>query len=232
MTSLAMLMAAIAASQDAPFENLLDVSAEDILGPVQQDAPLEHKRDDWPQRTERGELASWDRLEAGLRVGYIFYSSRFHADPAFCGGLFFRLPIPYLWPDIEEQNPPERNPFAFGYSRPVPVDRFGVFGHLTVATIDRDFKEPLDPVSGDVISIGGGLDYTLVHDDTWRILAQVGLQYTDFGGVTDTQDGWGVILGVAMGMHLTRDITLSYNPQISLARDRLGYHYFALQVDF
>jgi hypothetical protein len=84
--------------------------------------------------------------------------------------------------------------------------------------IKRTIVPKLAKASGVMTSLALGLDYTFYRDDTWLVLARVGVQYTNYGGVTDLKDGGQAIAGVTIGLSATRSLMFTLTPEIVYAK--------------
>lgn len=156
-------------------------------------------------------------IEVGAVGGIIVYSSDFESDPKFGGGLSLRAPLPWLSGSV------------LGFER----DVVGVFLQGIISSIDREFDQPLEDPQGSAFYATLGLDYTFLHEEGFRLLAQAGLQYASFGSVTDTDNGVGLLIGVAAGVEIGRGIWITLNPQVSFGGgDMLVFGLAGLQVSF
>lgn len=165
--------------------------------PPPPDAPAEPQEEPGPPGPEFIDLG---RLELGFAVGVTFFSSDFEADPSFLGGISFRAPLPWLSREVVG----------------LDEDAFGLFANLRFTSVDRDFEPELEDGHGMVILADAGLDYTLYRDEDFRILAQAGLQYGYFGGVTGLEDGFAALLGLSGSARVAEDFWIALTPQISL----------------
>jgi hypothetical protein len=137
-----------------------------------------------------------DWLELHVRVGMAKFSKEFHinASPAFA--VEARAPISFL--------APASNPDG---------DYFGVFGQLEAAVIKRTIQPQVDKPSGAMISLGVGVDYTILRNSTWMVLARAGILYVTYGGVTDLKDGIGPMVGIEAGLTVSRSVSIVLAPE-------------------
>lgn len=156
-------------------------------------------------------------LEVGISGGIIAYSSDFESDPKFGGGVTVRAPLPWLSRDV------------LGFGR----DAMGVFAQVIISSIDREFDQPLADPNGTAVYASLGLDYTFLREGSFRLLGQVGVQYASFGSVTDTDNGVGLLLGVAAGFEVGEGLWISLNPQVSFGGgDMIFFGLVGFQVSF
>ena len=156
-------------------------------------------------------------LEVGITGGIIAFSSDFESDPKFGGGLILRAPLPWLSRDV------------LGFDR----DALGVFAQVIISSIDREFDQPLPDPNGTAVYASLGLDYIFLREESIRLLGQVGLQYASFGSVTDTDNGTGLLLGVAAGFEVGEGLWITLNPQMSFGGgDMIFFGLVGFQVTF
>ncbi len=170
------------------------------LLPVQEAAPQEGPAA--PQEQEGAEDLSFidlDRIEMDLAAGLAVYSSDFEAKPAFLAGISFRAPLPWLSGGVFE----------------LPEDDFGLFVGVRFTSVGRDFDYQVEEDSGVVILADIGLDYVLHWDEDFRFLAQAGLQYGFFGGVTGLDDGIAGLVGLSGEVTVDEGFRITLNPQLS-----------------
>lgn len=146
------------------------------------------------------EFIDLGRMELGFAAGVTFFSPDFEADPSFLGGISFRAPLPWLSREIFD----------------LDEDAFGLFANLRFTSVDRDFEPGPEDDHGMVILADAGLDYVLYRDEDFRILAQAGLQYGYFGGVTGLEDGFAALLGLPGSVRVAEDFWIALTPQISM----------------
>ncbi len=72
------------------------------------------------------------------------------------------------------------------------------------------------PVALFLVFAALGLDYTMYQDEDFLARAQVGIQYGYFGGVTETDNGVGLLLGLQGGVAISEQMWLSVNPQLGI----------------
>lgn len=145
-------------------------------------------------------LIDLERLEVGFAVGVTFFSPDFEADPSFLAGISFRAPLPWLSREVVA----------------LDEDACGLFANLRFTSVDRDIEPDLKDDHGMVILADAGLDVILYRDEDFRILAQAGLQYGYFGGVTALEDGFALLLGLSGSEQVSENIWIAITPQISL----------------
>ena len=138
-------------------------------------------------------------LEFGVSAGILAYSSDFESDPKFAASLSLRAPLPWLSREV------------LGFER----DALGLFVQTTISSIDRDFDQPLQNPDGITFFGTLGLDFAILRDDGFILLAQLGVQYASFGSVTDTDNGAGLLIGLVGGVEVTKGLSITLNPQVS-----------------
>jgi hypothetical protein len=135
-------------------------------------------------------------LEANGWVGLLGFSSDYDSDPKFAGGVLVRAPSPLLSRGL------------FGMER----DDLGIYVQAGAGSLDRDV-DTTDDTRGAVLLGTLGVDYTLVRDESWLLLAQAGAQYIGITDVASADDGIGLALGALGGYALTDRLRLTFNPQ-------------------
>ena len=167
-----------------------------------------------PPRAEEEEeagtaLVDITRLELNPRLGALFFSEDFEADPAFAGGAMLRAPAPAL------------------------SERLGAWIDLTVSSIDRDIDRLGDP-DGVLVFVGAGADFSIVDDDRLLLRGQLGAQYGYFGGVDDLDNGVALTVGLLGGLRVTERVSFTLNPQIAFADagDRIFFLHAGVNVGF
>ncbi len=163
-------------------------------------------------------LLDFDHLEGSARLGFLFFSDDFESDPAVAGGLQFRAPMPLLSRGLLGMN----------------SDDIGAFLEITISGMDRDIDPPLEDPKGTLLFISGGLDWTFYRDPTFLAMAQVGLQFGHFGGVTDTDDGVALLIGAVGGLQVTNGVWVTLTPQAGLADagDHIFFLHLGVQIGF
>jgi len=140
-------------------------------------------------------------MELYPRAGLAIFSSKYHINPSPALEIEAHAPIPWL--------SPASNPEG---------DYFGAFAHLNFAMIKRTIVPKLAKDSGIMASIAFGMDYTFYRDDTWLLLARLGIQYTTYGGITDLHDGGQVVAGFTAGLSVSRSLMFTLTPEIVYAK--------------
>lgn len=179
--------------------------------PPAQEPPAQQPPADPPQAEDASLLLDFDRLEGNFRVGLTAFSEDFESDPQLAVSALFRAPSPWLSRDF------------LG----LEGDDFGAFAELRISRIDRDV-DFLDKTSGTLVFIAAGLDFTLVRDEEFLGMLQMGLQYGWYGGVDDTDDGVALLFGAVAGYQVSEGVWLTLNPQAAIAD--AGDHLFFLDV--
>lgn len=160
--------------------------------------PQEEARPRTEPLPETGRAAiDWERLELNPRLGFVFYSEAYDADPEFALALHARAPMPWMSPSADPRG-----------------DYFGLYASLTLTSIDRDEEPGVEDGSGTVLLLSLGVDYTLVRNETWLVLAHAGLQYATYGGADGLNDGFGFVIGATGGLRLGSALSLTYTPEL------------------
>ena len=134
------------------------------------------------------------RVEGDLFAGAVMFDSTFEAGIDGCGGVLLRVPTPWF-----------------------PTGNFGIFAEGLVAHISRD-APGVSNTSGMFYGFGGGVDYTILRQENWWLMAQAGGTYLMFNKISEAQDGFGALVGVMAGIHLMRRETrysFTLNPQFA-----------------
>ncbi len=152
-------------------------------------------------RSSSRPFVDFDWLELTPRVGFAFFSEDFESDPSLSAGVAARAPMPWL--------SPASNPGG---------EYFGLFAGLSAAMIDREIEPEPDQPDGWAFFLSLGVDYTLFRDATWLLMAQAGGQYANYGGITDLEDGFGFVAGLAVGLNLAEGVALAYSPEFNFGR--------------
>lgn len=204
-----LLSAAVAAAQEA---------IPPTPAPPQQEEPKPQAQPEPAvQEPEGTAFINLDRLEVAPRVGLAAFSEDFEADPEFAFGILARAPLPWLSRDL------------FG----LEADDFGAYLDFTVTSIDRDIDLLEDP-DGTLFFAGAGLDFAFLQDDTWLAQIAAGLQYGNFGGVTDLDDGVALLLGLTGGVQVSEGIRVTLAPQIAFGNggDQVYFVHLGVQIAF
>jgi hypothetical protein len=207
--ALALLVPAVAAAQ----EELPRALALQEPVKAQQEKPPPPPTLQEEEEGPASDLLDLTRLEAPIRLGFLFFSEDFEADPEFAASILVRAPSPWLSRDL------------LGLTR----DDFGAWLEVTVSAIDRDGVEPdLDDPDGTLVFVALGLDYTIHRDDEWLLMTHAGAQFGWFGGVDDTDDGVAALLGFTGGHQVAQGIWATLTPQVAFAD--AGDRIFFLQL--
>jgi hypothetical protein len=197
------------------------------LAVASDEEPKPQQEDEKPQRPQEPQEAKplatqWSVVDFGWlelypRAGLAIFSSKYHINPSPVLEIEAHAPIPWF--------SPASNPDG---------DYFGAFVHLNFAMIKRTIKPTLSKASGMMASLAVGLDYTFYRDDTWLLLARLGIQYTTYGGVTDLKDGGQAIAGVTVGLSVTRSLMFTLTPEIVYAKtgDHIMMGLLGVAVEF
>lgn len=128
----------------------------------------------------------------------LHYSGDFEADPDFCAGVLYRVPMPAL-----------------------PTENFGIFVQGAAAHIDRDIPEYYENRDGIFYTFTAGVDFTIARGKNLFLTAQLGAVYAAYGDIKGVDDGWGVHLGLMGGLRTTffrpdSKVYITYNPQMAI----------------
>jgi hypothetical protein len=200
----------LSAPAETDFERRLRDAGQS--GPSDDEGDKSQQEDQKPQRPEAPSAGSSPQsqsqsvfdfgwLELYPRAGLALFSSKYHIKGSPCLEIEARAPIPWL--------SPESNPEG---------DYFGGFAQLNMAMIKRTIQPKLAKASGIMSSLALGLDYSVYRDETWLLMARLGFQYTNYGGVTDLKDGGQAVMGITAGLNLSRSILLTITPEIVYAK--------------
>ena len=183
----------------------------------QQEDPAP-QRPDAPLQAPEEAGTPWidfDWLELHVRVGMAIFSKEFHIDPSPAFEIEGRAPIPWL--------SPSSNPDG---------DYFGAFAQLSVAIIKRTIEPEVDKPSGAAIMLTVGMDYSVIRNTTWMILVRAGVMYATYGGVTDLEDGMGVLVGATVGLTISRSVSLTLVPEYVMGGDTMIFGTVGIAIDF
>lgn len=152
----------------------------------------------------------------GLLGGMVLYSGNFESDPQACGSLAARAPLPWVSRGL------------LGLSE----DKFGLFLGAGFTSVDRDF-EVIEEPDGSVMFFSGGLDYTLMNGDAFRLMGKVGFQYDSFGSVSELDSGFAFLAGASASIQISDGISFGYTPEFALgAGDWLMFNQVGVGIDF
>ncbi len=159
----------------------------------------------WQQRAQSSgpsgsQFLDFKRMEFEPRLSLLIFGGDAEADPELGGGVLVRAPMPWLSPRSKEKG-----------------EYFGLFVEFTISRMDRDLDPPPSDTSGTIFFAGAGVDYTFVRGRNGLVMAQLGFEYGNFGGISDTDDGVALLLGGVGGLRLWGQLWATYNPQFHLA---------------
>jgi hypothetical protein len=159
--------------------------------PQRPDAPLAP-----PQEEASPPFVDFDWMELHVRVGMSKFSKDFHIKPSPAFAIEARAPITFLAPSSNPEG-----------------DYFGVFAQISFTTLKRDIQPQVDKPSGAMLALAVGVDYTILRDSTWMLLAHAGVVYATYGGVTDLKDGIGPMVGLEGGITISRSVHIVLAPE-------------------
>ena len=195
--------AAAGPSGEVPSEALADLARRigpDAEAPVkpQQEDPRPQRHDAPLQAPEEASIPwiDFDWFELHVRAGMAKFSKQFYINPSPSFAIEGRAPMPWL--------SPSSNPDG---------DYFGAFAEIAFTSIKRTITPPVDKPSGAMLSLGVGVDYSIIRNTTWIVLARVGIQYATYGGVTDLKDGMGPMAGLTAGLTISRSVSITISPE-------------------
>ena len=192
---MSLLFAMLLAAQGTPDTALpTHLSLEEPRKQEQEKFP---KSEPAPRAQASRPWVDFDWLEVTPSVGMVSYSSKFLADPSFAVAVRAHAPMPWLSPAGD-----------------VVKEYFGLFLEASFMGIDRDMSSTVSHRSGLVSYYGLGVDYTILRNATWLIVARGGIAYVNYGGVADLNSGFGPLAGLAAGIQLSGSLAISYNPEI------------------
>lgn len=149
-----------------------------------------------PSESRPTPILDFDWLEIQPRVGMAIFSKDYHVDPSVCFGIVAHAPLTML--------SPSSNPDG---------EYFGLFAKLDVAIIKRDIFPKLDKPGGPIFMFAVGADYTVYRSENWLLMVEGGIQYCNYGGITDLQNGIAPVVGVKIGLTISREVSLSLTPE-------------------
>jgi hypothetical protein len=181
---------------------LAGLGATDSEKPQQEDPRPQRPQEPLaPPPQEGSKIIDFEWMELIPRVGLAAFSPKYHINASPTFEIEARAPLVLL--------SPSSNPDG---------DYFGVFAQLNVTSIKRTIEPTLDKPSGMMASLGFGIDYTFFRNDTWLLLARLGLEYTTYGGVSDLKNGGQVMIGLTTGLSLSRSMVLTVTPEVMYAK--------------
>jgi hypothetical protein len=177
---------------------LASAAQADLPRSLAQDMP---KQD--PLRTDpitspapRG-FVDFQWLELTPSAGFAVYSSKYLADPAPAFSLRAHAPMPWLSPKSDAKG-----------------DYFGLFAEAAFATIDRKMSPSVSDRSGLCMFVSAGIDFSLLRDPTWILVARAGGLYAHYNNVADLKNGIGPMVGATLGVQLSGRLALTYSPEV------------------
>ncbi len=172
-------------------------------------APQARKKAPAKKKAAGEPLFDFEKWEIEPLLGVAVYSGDFDADPQIALGVKARVPTPGLpW---------------------IGSDRLGAFAEIMLSQMDRS-TEGLETSKGTVFFGALGGDYALWRDrdKTKYITGQLGLIYSNFGSISDTEAGWALLFGSEGGMRLSNSVWLSFNPQLAYSPDTSDFILFLM----
>lgn len=167
-----------------------------------------------PRRSPSQPFIDFSRPEITPAIGVAQYSDDFGAGVGFVGAVQFRVPVPGL-----------------------PGGRWGAWGELFYATVDREDLAFYYESAGTAFGFGLGADFEFVYSQGFFIRAQVGYALAIFQDVAGVDDGGALLGGVSIGMTVNKaraaTYSILYNPQVLYdSEDWILLHLFGLQIAF
>jgi hypothetical protein len=142
-------------------------------------------------------IVDLDWLELTPAIGFSVYSANYRANPAPAFQLAARAPLPWLSPAGDPKG-----------------EYFGVFAEAAFMTIDRDLSSSVDHRRGLASFYSLGMDYSVIRDTTWILIARGGLLYAYYGDIADLSSGLGFMVGASAGVQLSAKTGISYSPEL------------------
>jgi len=191
-----------------------------LCGPGQQQeqppAPPPSIQEATPQ--ERGRpFIDFDWLELSPRVGLAVFSDDYEADPAFFAGVLARAPMPWLSPASDPKG-----------------EHFGLFFEAALGRIERDTEPEAEQPDGMLLSLAGGVDYTIYRDESWLVMALAGAHFAHYGGVSELNDGIAPLAGITVGFQVAGGVSITASPEVVFARagDRIMFLSLGAMIKF
>ena len=181
------------ADDAAPFSLRLGFPQQDEPKP---DAPAAGQAQEEPLN----DIVDFEHIELQILGGVLVFGSDFDSDPKAMASLLARAPLPLLSRDL------------FG----LETDDFGGFLQVGISAIDRETDPVAEDPDGILFFAALGLDFTAYQDEMFLVRPQVGIQFAYLGGVTETDNGVGLLLGVQGGVLVTDNIWITANPQLGI----------------
>ena len=165
-----------------------------------------------------GMFLDTESLAVGIRMAFVSFTSDFDTDNTVAGSLLLRAPSPWLSRGLLSMD----------------RDDVGLFTELTVTGIDRQGVPNSETPDGTILFLTLGFDYQLVCDASSSLTVQAGGQYANFGGVTDTQDGVGLLIGLNGSWKVSDGLAAFLSPQMAFgnADDRIFFIHVGVRIEF
>jgi hypothetical protein len=149
-----------------------------------------------PAASKQSAFIDLDWLEVTPAVGFAWFSDKYLADPSAGLSLTVHAPMPWLSPPGDANG-----------------EYFGLFFEAAFMTLDRNLSPTVDHRSGLASFYTVGVDFSLLRDSTWILVARGGLLYAYYGGIADLKSGFGGMLGASAGIQLSGKMGLVYSPE-------------------
>lgn len=141
---------------------------------------------------DENDFVDFEHSELEIHLSFVYYSADFEAGPEFGLGALWRVPLPGI------------------------LERLGAFAWLEWTRMEREIERLPSP-DGSVVLLGAGLDYALLRDDSWFALVQAGIGYGWFEDISETDDGFGVQLGLLIGYRISDAWAVTVDPNVFAA---------------
>lgn len=197
LASIALLATSACHSTSAPPEFEASPRSREARVPAPTLEPQASSAPDAPRREATG-LLDLGGVEGSVWAGLLGFSGDYESDPQLAAGVLVRAPSPLL-------------SGLLGMKR----DDLGIYVQAGGGSLDRDVTTP-DDTRGSVLLGTLGVDYTVVRDKRWLLLAQGGLQYVGITQVASADDGLGFVVGALGGVALTDRLRVTVDPQFIL----------------
>ena len=184
------LLAATQSAASLPREMRLEEARPQ--DPAQEKYPPQEPQ---PPAAKSRPFVDLDWLELTPGVGFAVFSSKYRTDPAPGGALFAHAPMPWCSPSYDPGG-----------------EYVGLFAEVAFTTIDRDLSSSVDHRSGVASFYSLGVDYSLLREGTWILVARGGLLYAYYGDIADLKSGVGFTLGASAGIQISGKLGLTYTP--------------------
>jgi len=146
--------------------------------------------------SKRPSFIDLDWLELSPGAGVAVFSPKYRANPGLGLSVMAHAPLPWLSPDNDPTG-----------------DYFGIFAAASSASIDRNLSPSVDHRRGISSFYTLGLDYSVLRDSTWILIARAGALYAYYDGIADLNSGFGFTLGLSAGIQLSGKTGLTYSPE-------------------